>query len=299
MAVPYRTRENGRAAPSRRDEYTLYQALVGAWPFGWDGRDGRAAFAARTTAFLEKAAKEAKDETSWTHPDPSYERGLCAFAERLLGDDRFVADVAAFCRGLEPACVTNALTQVLVRVCAPGVPDTYQGAELWHQPFVDPDNRGPVDFEARADLLARVRAGLGRGDRLAMARGLLARYPTGAIKLYTLHVALSTRARLRDVFLRGEYEPLLAGEHVIAFARTHEAARVVAVAPRLPLRLCRGTARWPIGEIWQETALALPSGRYVDQLTGRTHVVADDASLALRELLQDLPLALLTAEVTR
>jgi (1->4)-alpha-D-glucan 1-alpha-D-glucosylmutase len=293
IADQRRSLVDGRRAPSRRDEYTLYQSLVGAWPFGWDGRADRQPFAERVAAFMEKALKEAKQETSWTRPNPDYERATRELVMGLLGDDSFVEDVAAFCAGIETYGATNGLALTLLRLTSPGVPDTYQGAELWNQSFVDPDNRRPVDFARRREVLARVRAGL--AERLALCRQLLAGFADGAVKLYVIHTVLGVRARFRDVFLRGDYEPILGGEHVVAFARANGGGRLVVVAPRLVFRLTRGARPWPIGQVWGEQTLNLPPGSYRDAFTGAVHTAAEEP-VALAGLLADFPLALLVPE---
>jgi isoamylase len=282
-----------RSAPSRSDEYNLYQALVGAWPFGWDGRRNRDDFTSRVTAFMDKAIKEAKQETSWTYPNARYEKAVRAFVEALLRDDAFMDDAASFCARIGTYGASNALAQTLLRICSPGIPDTYQGAELWNQSFVDPDNRRPVDYAVRRAALKEMREQ--KSTPGALSRSLLQRWTDGAIKLYVTHVALRTRSRLREVFLRGDYKPLSGGEHVVAFARTAAAERVVVVTPRLTYRLTGGERPWAVGEVWREQTLAIPRGRYVDALTGRRHQAARTA-LRLSELLTELPVALLVSE---
>jgi (1->4)-alpha-D-glucan 1-alpha-D-glucosylmutase len=280
------------AAPTRRDEYTLYQALVGAWPCGWDGGGDREPFVARTVAYMEKATKEAKEQTSWTRNDPAYDGAVRAFIERILRDDGFVADLAAFSDRIGTYGATNGLATTLLRLCVPGIPDTYQGSELWNQSYVDPDNRRPVDFEARRALLAAIEQG--RRDPARLARGLLDRWTDGAVKLYVLRVALETRARWRDVFLRGEYEPLAAGDHVVAFTRGDGEGRIVVVTPRLPHRLTGGERPWPTGDVWGDQRLPVPSGRYRDVFTGARHVA--DGGLPMAEILALFPVALLAEE---
>jgi (1->4)-alpha-D-glucan 1-alpha-D-glucosylmutase len=291
MAEPYRRQLDEGPAPSRRDEYTLYQALVGAWPFGWDGRTDRECFVKRVVAFMEKAMKEAKEETSWTQPYPEYEEGVRTFIEGLLGDEVFMTDLGAFSDRIGPYGATNALGQTLLRLTVPGVPDTYQGAELWNQSFVDPDNRRPVDYEVRHALLAEIeRRSASPGE---LARELLGRWQDGAVKLYVLHVALKTRARLREVFLGGDYDALPGGEHLIAFVRRKGATTVVVAVPRLSFGLVRGERPWPIGEAWGGEVLVVPPGRYRDAFTGREHDIAGTVRVA--ELFADFPLALLVS----
>jgi (1->4)-alpha-D-glucan 1-alpha-D-glucosylmutase len=243
-------------------------------------------------AFLQKAAREAKVETSWTRPDEAYEEGLRAFVEGALSDDGFVADVAQWSARIDVAGATNALAQTVLKICAPGVPDTFQGAELWHQSFVDPDNRHPVDFGLRRKLLAEIVARA--EDPSALSRDLLARWKDGAVKLYLTHLALRTRARLADLFRGGAYEPIDGGEHVVAFARTLGERRVVVVAPRLTMSLVDAARPWAIGDVWRGATLEVRPGAYRDAFTGRLHRA--DPTLRLADVLVELPVALLVDE---
>ncbi|HET9956471.1 MAG TPA: glycogen debranching protein GlgX, partial [Polyangiaceae bacterium] len=154
----YRTEAERGLAPSRRDEYMYYQALLGAWPFGWDGERGLDSFIQRMQAFMQKATNEAKEETSWIAPSPRYDAATASFVERSLSDPEFRKHVRSLGQSIEKPAVTNSLAKVLLRVCGPGVPDTYQGSELWNQSLVDPDNRRPVDYSVRRALLAEIEA---------------------------------------------------------------------------------------------------------------------------------------------
>jgi (1->4)-alpha-D-glucan 1-alpha-D-glucosylmutase len=289
-AEPHRGAADDRPAPSRRDEYTFYQTLVGAWPFGWDGRGDRQPLIERLTACMDKAAKEAKIETSWIRPNPAYDQALRGFVEGVMRDDGLIDDMRRFMARLETYGASNALAQALLRLTVPGIPDTYQGSELWNQSLVDPDNRRPVDFAARGTLLNEIERRL--GDPAALARDLLGRWTDGGVKLFVTHLALRTRASLPDVFLRGEYVPLDGGPHTVAFARTaRDAARVVAVAPRLTLKLTGGRVPWALGSVWGDQTLAIPDGTYRDAFTGRAHRVA--GSVRMADILADFPVALL------
>jgi len=221
---------DGKArAPSARDEYTFYQALAGAWPFGWNGGAGeeRQSLAARLVAYMEKAAREAKVETSWLQPDERYSQSLRSFIERAFADDAFMADFAQFSARLDFAGASNALAQTLIKLCAPGVPDTYQGAELWNQSLVDPDNRRAVDFARRRQMMAELTPKQGNSD--ALARDLLGRWTDGAVKLYVVRETLQARARQKELFRAGDYQPLDGGEHVVAFARAHRGQHAIVV----------------------------------------------------------------------
>jgi (1->4)-alpha-D-glucan 1-alpha-D-glucosylmutase len=298
----HRTQQDGVSLPSRRDEYTFFQAIVGAWPYGWDGQgEEREGFVQRTAAYMEKVIKEAKVETSWTRPNAAYEAAMRRFVEGSLRDDGFVADVAGFCDQLGLAGATNGLATTLLRLTAPGIPDTYQGSELWNQSYVDPDNRRPVDYAHRHAMLREIERG--KRDPAALASALLDRWTDGAIKLYVTHAALETRARLRDVFLRGDYEPLATGEHLVGFVRGAAPGRrgvadgqVVVLVPRLPHRLAGGQRRWPTGDVWGDERVALPAGRFRDVFTGAVHQVVEDEPPRVATLLARLPVALLVRE---
>ena len=256
-----------RAAPDRpdpNDEYLLYQTLVGAWPLS----------AERAVAYMEKAAKEAKVHTSWINPDPDYDAALRAFVEGVLGDEEFGAGLAAFVLPLvEPGWITS-LAQVLLKLTAPGVPDTYQGTELWDLSLVDPDNRRPVDYDTRRRLLAAL-------DGLD-GPAVWARADEGLPKLMVVREALHLRRRRPDVFAGGSYTPLDASgakaAHVVAFLRGD---RVATVVPRLVLGL---------GGDWGGTAVTLPPGRWHNLLSGAE---VDGGPVPLAGLLDGFPVALL------
>ncbi|HEU4409486.1 MAG TPA: glycogen debranching protein GlgX [Polyangiaceae bacterium] len=292
-AERFKVGSNGGAAPTRSDEYLFYQALVGAWPYGWDGAAGRDEFAARLADYMTKAAKEAKVHTSWTNPNPAYDEALANFVRRVLGDEDFVADVRAFCELIAPAGATNGLAQALLRYCVPGVADTYQGSELWNQSLVDPDNRRPVEYGRRREMLGEIVRR--KGEPRALARDLVARYADGAVKLYVTHVALTARRNLRNLFLRGDYEALPGDEHVVAFCRSWGVDRFVCCVPRLPYGVTRGERPFPLGDAWGNRCLTLPhSGRYSNAFTGA--IVQNRGEIPLAELFADFPVALLFLE---
>ncbi len=289
----HQTRVDWMVAPTRRDEYTFFQALVGAWPCSWDGHGADDELVARTTSYLEKAVREAKLETSWAHPDEAYEAALRRFVEGSLRDEGFVRDVAGFCARLGSYGAVNGLAAALLRICSPGVPDTYQGSELWNQSYVDPDNRRPVDFEARRALLRELRDS--RCSRAELARSLLGRWSDGAVKLFVIQTALALRARLRDTFLRGDYDPIAAGDHVVSFLRADANARVIVVVPRLSYRLTAGEHPWPLAAAWGTRRIPLPSGRFRDAFTDAVHEFGEQPT-PMAELLAEFPLALLVEE---
>jgi (1->4)-alpha-D-glucan 1-alpha-D-glucosylmutase len=296
---PHLTRLEGRVAPDRVDELLLYQTLAGAFPDEGlaPGTEAHGAFVERMRAYLLKAAKEAKRHTSWTSPDEEYEGALARFVERGLGSRPFLAELATLAGRLARAGRLSALALTAIKLAAPGVPDVYQGTELWDLSLVDPDNRRPVDFERRRAALAALDAEAGRGPaaRVALARTVSApdALPDGRAKLLLLRAGLHLRRRERDLLLRGAYVPLAAegplARHVFAFARVHEGRAALCAVPRLALRLAEeggGAIRW-------EGRLVLPEGipaRLVDAVTGEPR---EGRALPLAALLGDFPVALL------
>jgi (1->4)-alpha-D-glucan 1-alpha-D-glucosylmutase len=240
-------------------EYLLYQTLVGAWPIETE----------RVVAYMEKAAREAKGATSWTRTNPEYEDALRSFVEGGLTDRDFVADLEAFVAPLVEPGRINSLAQTLVKLTAPGVPDIYQGTELWSLALVDPDNRRPVDYEECRRLLTGL-AGAPAPEEI------LAQMDQGLPKLWVTRQALRLRRRL------GAYAPLWAkgdrAGHVFAFSR----GEIVTVVPRLVIGL---------GGDWGDTSLDLPPGRWRNELTGEDAV---EGEARLSDLLRRFPVALLS-----
>jgi (1->4)-alpha-D-glucan 1-alpha-D-glucosylmutase len=228
---------------------------------------------------MRKASREAKVYTSWINPNPHYDSALQAFVESVLGDEAFVADLEAFVAPLiEPGRITS-LAQTLLKLTAPGVPDIYQGTELWDLSLVDPDNRRPVDYDLRRRLL---------GELSGMTpEAIWARIDEGLPKLWVIKQTLSLRRREPTLFgPQGSYAPLTAhgtrAEHVVAFVRRQG---VITVVPRLVIGL-RGD--------WADTTLELPAGRWYNELTGDA---IDGSTVRLVDLLARFPVALLVHEV--
>jgi len=262
--------------PDHNIEYLLYQTLVGAWPINEE----------RILAYLQKASKEAKEHTSWTDPNPGYDDALAAFVRGVMRDDEFQRELRAFVRPLLVPGWVNGLAQMLLLLTSPGVPDVYQGTELWDLSLVDPDNRRPVDFAHRrrmADQLRRTRP-----DRL------WAEVESGLPKLAVVRAALAVRRRLPGVFAgTSQYRPLEAtgpaADRVVAFCRGGVAVMVV---PRLAMEITGGhDGTWALAPgPATETSVTLPPGRWRDEISGDEH----EATVLLPALLSVLPVALLT-----
>jgi (1->4)-alpha-D-glucan 1-alpha-D-glucosylmutase len=269
-------------APDRNDEYLLYQTLLGAWPPEPLTAEAFAQFRERIAAYMHKATKEAKVHTSWINPNEEYDDAVRQFVCRLLHDtagDPFLDDLQALQRRVAFFGYFNSLAQVLLKLTCPGVPDLYQGTELWDFSLVDPDNRRPVDYALRQAVLAELRARLDQGgqDLTQLTAELLADLPDGRIKMYVIYQTLSFRRTHEAVFASGDYLPLEAvgsrRDHVCAFARVAEDQVILSIVPRLVVRLGDGAERPPLGPgVWGNTRLLLPpqflGRRFVNLFTG-------------------------------
>jgi (1->4)-alpha-D-glucan 1-alpha-D-glucosylmutase len=302
LNAPHRLEEDGLPVPDPNDEYLLYQTLVGAWPLDEMHPDLHREFVGRVQQYMEKATREAKFRTSWINPHEEYDRGLRDFVERVLrrstreDPNPFLEDLVAFQRRIAPAGMVNALTRTVVKHTVPGVPDVYQGQELWDFSLVDPDNRRPVDFRSRAEALAALREREGEGPALAaeLQRG----WTDGRIKLWLIHRLLRLRQDDPELFSAGTYEPLWAtgdaADHALSFARAAPGRRLVTVATRLPLTLMGEREGQPLGSVWGDTRIRPGEGRgtWTEVLTGREFRV-EGGEIPLRELLDTLPVAVL------
>jgi (1->4)-alpha-D-glucan 1-alpha-D-glucosylmutase len=291
-----RTDLKGIAAPDRNDEYMLYQTLAGVWPADLSELSS---VAGRVAAFMQKAIREAKVHTSWIEPNAAYERAAERFVSEILRPEHpFVRDMDGFVQMVSPGGYLNALSQTLMKLTAPGVPDMYQGTELWDFSLVDPDNRRPIDLHARANLLDEA-------DSWSLAE-LWAARSDGRVKFHVVRHALRLRDEHPLLFASGDYAGLrVAGpmaNHIIGFQRHHAEAWVVTLAPRLLGQRTR-QGSLPPKTSWRDTSVALPANaprRWVDVLCGRSvdaRVLNGRLVLALDELFADLPLALLRGEV--
>ena len=291
----YRTMLDGRAVPGANTEYFIYQTLVGAWPLD----------VARLRDYLLKVVHEAKVHTSWINPDERYDAAIAAFAEAVLDPTRsqgFLDDFTAFHARIAHFGALNSLAQTLIKITAPGVPDFYQGTELWDLSLVDPDNRRPVDFSLRRRLLGDLERALATTtDRASLAFELFKDKQDGRVKLYLIREALAFRRARPALFSSGEYRPLetrgALAEHLCAFARVADGAAALTVVPRLLAR--RAVEAPPLGpEYWQDTALVVPAelgARFVNALTGERLETRGDA-LGLGAVFAHFPVALLSSD---
>lgn len=306
----YKSEVEGQAAPDRNDEYLLYQTLVGVWPLDEMRDDEYAILTGRVISYMKKAIYEAKVHTSWINPHQGYDDAVRTFVASVLsrkGNNPFLADFLPFQAEIAQYGLYNSLSQLLIKIAAPGVPDFYQGTELWDFSLVDPDNRRPVDYESRTRMLNDIQNAVrtAGSDRRQLTRRLLADKQNGQIKFYVAMTGLQCRNAHRQLFSEGRYLPLDAGGaseyHIIGFARVHEQNAVLAVAPRLVASLLPDSRTAPLGEqIWRDTWIALPDGvpseTYRNVLTGETlhsSMVQGRRCLLLAQIMTDCPVALL------
>jgi (1->4)-alpha-D-glucan 1-alpha-D-glucosylmutase len=289
-----------KLAPDTNEEYLFFQTVLGSWPMseleGAFDKD----YVTRVVDYMRKATKEAKVNTSWINASPEYDKAVERFVRKAL------AEGSPLRRKLEPLAQDvayhgrfGALSQALLRLTSPGIPDTYQGNELWDFSLVDPDNRRPVNYALRRELLRDVQHGLKEG--VGFARTLTSKPEDGRLKLLVTLVALQARRRWPEVFgLHGTYVPFLAGglaaDHVVAFLRRHGERELLIVAPRLTAKLVGGRRVPPIGDVWGGAFLPVDDGRFRNLFTAE-EVETDDRDgvsvLRLDKALKEFPVALL------
>ncbi len=294
--------------PDRNDEYLLYQTLIGVWPVETPQGDAYDALVTRIKDYMLKEAREAKLNTSWINQNKTYEETLLAFIDSVLAADErnmFLRDFLPFQRMVSHFGMFNSLAQTLLKIAAPGVPDIYQGTDLWTYSLVDPDNRGPVDYDIRIRMLAELKQ-LETGMNAAeLCRGLSINKSDGRIMLYLLYKALNFRKNHERLFGKGEYIPLEApgsrSRNVCAFERRNGAESVVIAVPRF-LTSIAGQQSLPCGtEVWQESVLQLPDypagSRYRNEFTAEILAPlprdGKPSGLVLSQVFSNFPVALL------
>ena len=296
----HRSEIEGSPVPDANEEYLLYQTLVGAWPLPQD-KAASEEFVERIVAYMAKAMKEAKIHTSWANPNESHEKAVEGFARAVLDEGRsgqFLRDLSVLAGSIAAAGWINSLSQCLLKIAAPGVPDFYQGCELWDFHLVDPDNRRAVDFDHRKRLLAELQA-RAAVDLPSLAADVLSRWPDERLKMFVTWRALSFRREEPALFLEGQYLPLSAhgprSDNICGFARQSGDHWAIAVAPRLIYE-----AASPDLAAWFEgTWLDLPSGapqHWRNVFTGRDFAAEESGPgkhLDLARLFAQFPIALL------
>lgn len=286
----HKTDIEGEEAPNANEEYLLYQILLGTWPerFGDLPEAEHAIYVQRIADYMTKAINEAKVNSSWIQPNDAWVKAVRHFIEKIL--HRAKAKTA-FWRVIQPLAdqvaqlgAINSLSQTMLKLTVPGVPDIYQGNELWDYSLVDPDNRRPVDYALRKRLISK----LDKADPAELLRD----WRDGRIKLFITRAILRFRSEQPDLFAHGDYHAVkVTGEHAhlaVAFERVHEGQRVLIAVPRLTAPL----GFPPVGDAWKDTALAAEGGEWRELLTGRKLT-----SLSLASLFADFPFAVLTPAI--
>ncbi|MEW6681445.1 MAG: malto-oligosyltrehalose synthase [Nitrospirota bacterium] len=294
--------------PDPNEECFLYQTLIGSWPSGdvsgaaWD------AFHDRIQQYMTKALREAKVHTSWINPNQPYEDAVARFISTILdrGSARaFLEDIARFVARVSPLGIYNSLAQQVLKIAAPGVPDFYQGTELWDLSLVDPDNRRPVEFERRVSLVEDLQQRSAAGNRRALAEDLVRTRTDGRIKLFVIMTALRYRRHHAPLFLDGSYVPLdtvgARRRHVVAFARTHRDRMIIAAVPRLVATLLPDADALPHGSaVWGDTGIRLPPTRpdstFHNLFTGEpvtATIIDGQPALRASEVFSTFPVSLL------
>jgi (1->4)-alpha-D-glucan 1-alpha-D-glucosylmutase len=277
--------------PSRAHQYMIYQALLGAWPRQGPDRS----FVERMQAYVVKAAREAKEQTSWLNPDSLYEEGLTTFVEHLLdreGSRAFLNSFEQFESRTALLGALNSLSQLALKLSIPGVPDVYQGTEFWDLSLVDPDNRRPVDFGERIAALGSI------GEQADWAK-LTHAWPDGRVKLALTRAILALRDRVPALFTQGAYHAVdVTGPHrdeVIAFARTSGRDAVIVAVGRLYARATQGGRHWPTGGDW-DAALSVEGFEPIRNVVGTWHPTAGP-DWPIRDLFRSIPIAVIEARI--
>ncbi len=294
----------GVIAPDANEEYLLYQTILGAWPWEKTAGKEREAFVERIQAYMTKALSEAKVNVSWVTPNPDYTKAVTEFIAKILtpegdAETEFVADLLAFLEPVQRFGAVNSLALMILKATVPGVPDFYQGTEMWDLSLVDPDNRRAVDYTLRSEALQSM---IDAGDPAATAAATLRSLEDGRIKLWAMHRVLSIRNQHLSVFEQGSYTPLTAvpqeqAEHVFAFGRGED---ILVVLPRFSWSLAQangGSSGPVLGESWAGIQLPLPAGAagtWTNIFTGDALTVSEaDTTLALSDVFRSFPVAVL------
>jgi (1->4)-alpha-D-glucan 1-alpha-D-glucosylmutase len=291
----------GRPVPTRNEEILLYQTLLGAWPL--ESTDSEK-FPQRIQDYMIKAIREAMVHTKWTVPNVPHEAAVTSFIAAILRqseENEFLRDFLDFVPRIAFFGALNGLSQALIKITFPGIPDFYQGSELWDLRLVDPDNRGLVDFAQRVAMLQDLKTRKPRADEL------LNHWQDGGLKLHVMAQALCFRRSQSELFTKGEHIPVRATgkwkDHIFAFARCLGNRWALVVTPRLSSALTQ-PGDFPLGEIWENTFLNLPTTapakwRNVFEPETEYSNSGKSHSLKLSRILQSFPLTLLAAGENR
>ncbi len=288
------TLDDGTVAPDANEEYMIYQTILGAWPWLKQDQEG---FADRVKEYMAKALSEGKVNVSWINPRPEYTEAVQAFVDRLLGPAKdgdastFVTELERFIEPVGIHGAINSLAQMVLKATSPGVPDFYQGTEMWELSLVDPDNRRPVDYTLRSEALDALDAMTPR-EAVSEVLGSLA---DGRVKLLTMRKTLEVRNAHRECFADGSYTPLEVSDtdHAFAYLRGND---VMVVLPRFSYTFTGGKPETPLGECWSDVRVTVPAGaagEWVNSFTGE-ELTLQAGKLSLDKLFATFPVAILT-----
>lgn len=294
--------KDGREVPDPNEEYLLYQTLIGSWPLYPMDASARMQYMDRIEKYMIKALKEAKVHTSWINPNEEYEKGIEQFVQTILNvepDNHFLKEFEHFVPPLIKAGMFNSLSQIVLKMTTPGVPDFYQGSELWEFTLVDPDNRRPVDYSNRQDIL-KVLKQKTEQDIEALVSHLMETPEDGRIKLYLTARLLNFRRERALLFQEGDYVPLeVQGEktsHVIAFSRHKDNQHLIVAVGRFYTQLSDQPLNMLVSEVWKDTRLVIPGelqGNYRDILSGSSIQTSQQQGILLSQAFAKLPLIVL------
>jgi (1->4)-alpha-D-glucan 1-alpha-D-glucosylmutase len=300
----------GQWIPDRNEEYLLYQTLIGGWPISPTNETDHDIFKDRIKGYMLKAVREAKVNTSWISPNMPYEENLLKFVDALLSpspNNQFLKDFEIFQRKVSYFGMFNALSQAVLKMTCPGIPDFYQGTEVWDFTLVDPDNRKPIDYDLRRSMLEKLMGAMkmGQSDQASFARALLENWRDGSVKLYVTFRALNYRRENHQLFMEGAYIPVMGDgnlkEHVCAFVRKKEEKVVLVIVPRFLSHLLNNMNDMPLGkQIWGESRIVIPDevpgNQFQNIFTGKTIQGVDQngqKGLPLSEIFAHFPVAML------
>ncbi|RII27165.1 MAG: malto-oligosyltrehalose synthase [Geobacter sp.] len=307
---------DGQPAPDRNEEYLLYQTLLGAWPFCRLGNEEFTRFRVRIKKYMLKSMREAKVHTSWNNPNSLYEDAVLYFVDSLLTEsphNGFLHDIESFQKITSAAGMINSLAQTLLKITSPGIPDFYQGSELWNFSLVDPDNRQPIDFSVRSGLLTDLVQKESSVGTLELVRELMATPRDGRIKLYLTWKALNHRRANRELFESGRYLPLavegVLKDHVCAFERSTNNRTIMVIVSRFHSKLLHDGEGILVGaKTWGDTRVLQPfaerGSSYRNIFTGEVSSLQrneEQSVFLLADVLVRFPVALLesTTEMSK
>jgi len=287
-----------KAAPDANDEYFLYQTMLGGYP---SQASERKQFKQRLKDCLIKSVREAKIHTAWIQPDDEYEKICISFIDDLLKPstkNSFLRDFLKFQKKIATYGIYNSLSQTLIKMTAPGVPDIYQGTELWDLNFVDPDNRRAVDYKKRVSLLKDIK-NRHKMNAPAFIKKLIKEKESGQIKMFLIWKVLTFREQNHEIFLNGRYISLkttgIYKNHIISFARKSGKASIITIIPRFLTSVAR-RGQEPLGKIWKDTKIIIPNqiknNEWEDVIAG--NLIESRKSILVRDILKYFPVALLS-----